>query len=48
MKEGMKEGMAKGMAEGITKTAKNMKSMGMDSSLIQKATGLSIEVINSL
>ena len=48
LKEGMAKGIAEGIAEGIIKTAKNMKSMGMDSSLIQKATGLSIEVINSL
>ena len=48
MEEGMKEGLERGMEEGITMTARNLKAMGMESEYIQKATGLSIDVINNL
>ena len=56
MAEGMAEGMAKGMAEGIaegkeegiTMVAHNLKSMGMSLAAIEKATGLSPEVIEKL
>lgn len=37
-----------GRAEGILDTARNLKAMGMSSDDIQKATGLSLDVINSL
>lgn len=37
-----------GRAEGILDTARNLKAMGMSSDDIQKATGLSLDMINSL
>lgn len=46
--EGIAEGRAEGRAEGILDTAKNLRAMGMSSDDIQKATGLSLDMINSL
>lgn len=37
-----------GRAEGILDTARNLRAMGMSSDDIQKATGLSLDMINSL
>lgn len=37
-----------GRAEGILDTARNLRAMGMSSDDIQKATGLSLDIINSL
>lgn len=42
------EGRAEGRAEGILDTARNLRAMGMSSDDIQKATGLSLDIINSL
>ena len=46
--EGHAEGLAKGLAEGIVMTAKKLKSMGMETAVIQKATGLTAEEIEAL
>ena len=46
--EGLEEGLAKGLAEGIVMTAKKLKSMGMETAVIQKATGLTAEEIEAL
>ena len=46
--EGHAEGLAKGLAEGIVMTAKKLKSMGMETAVIQKATGLTAEEIEVL
>ena len=47
-KKGMEKGMAEGKEEGITMVAHNLKSMGMSLAAIEKATGLSPEVIEKL
>ena len=44
----MEKGMAEGKEEGITMVAHNLKSMGMSLAAIEKATGLSPEVIEKL
>ena len=46
--EGQKKGRAEGRAEGIKETARNLKSMGVRSEDIAKATGLTIEEISGL
>ena len=46
--EGKKKGRAEGRAEGIKETARNLKSMGVRSEDIAKATGLTIEEISGL
>ena len=46
--EGLEEGLAKGLAEGIIMTAKKFKSMGVETAVIQKATGLTEEEIEAL
>ena len=46
--EGLEEGLAKGLAEGIIMTAKKFKSMGVETAVIQKATGLTAEEIEAL
>ena len=46
--EGIAEGRAEGRAEAILSTARNMKTLGLSSELIQKATGLSLDEIDSL
>lgn len=48
MKKGLEKGRAEGRAEGLKETARNLKSMGLGVSDIQKATGLSLEEIRSL
>lgn len=56
LEKGMAEGLEKGMAEGIEKgsenarveTARRLKSLGLDTDIIRKATGLSPERIESL
>ena len=48
MKKGLEKGRAEGRAEGLKETARNLKSMGLGVSDIQKATGLSEEEIRSL
>ena len=42
------KGYVKGRAEGIVMTAKKLKSMGMETAVIQKATGLTAEEIEVL
>ena len=46
--EGRAEGHAEGLVEGIVMTAKKLKSMGMETAVIQKATGLTAEEIEVL
>ena len=46
--EGLAEGRAEGLAEGIVMTAKKFKSMGVETAVIQKATGLTAEEIEAL
>ena len=46
--EGMAEGRAEGMALAHVVVAKNMLAMGLDVDTISKATGLSVDQINSL
>ena len=46
--EGMEKGMEKGIAEGVLQTARNLKNLGFNISDIQKATGLSEEIIKGL
>lgn len=48
MRDGIRQGRAEGRAEGILDTARNLRAMGMSSDDIQKATGLSLDIINSL
>ena len=47
-KEGMELGVLKGRKEGLRQTARNLKSMGLGITDIQKATGLSEEEIRDL
>jgi predicted transposase/invertase (TIGR01784 family) len=44
----METAKAEGIAEGTTKTALNLKRIGVDYETIAKATGLSLEEINRL
>ena len=46
--EGLEEGRAEGRAEGIMDIARNLKSMGLAIAEIQKATGLSEEILSGL
>ena len=46
--EGFAEGRLEGRQEGLTLAARRMKAMGIPAEDIQKATGLTSEVINSL
>ena len=46
--EGRAEGLAEGRAEAILSTVRNMKSLGLSSELIRKATGLSLDEIDNL
>ena len=48
MEKGIAEGREKGIAEGVIQTAKNFKNLGINISDIQKATGLSEEIIKGL
>lgn len=48
IEEGRKEGMEKGMEKGLKEAARRLLSLGLDESLIQKATNLSVEVILNL
>ena len=48
MEKGIAEGMEKGIAEGVMQTARNLKNLGFNISDIQKATGLSEEIIKGL
>ena len=48
MEKGIAEGMEKGIAEGVLQTARNLKNLGFNISDIQKATGLSEEIIKGL
>ena len=45
---GMAEGLARGREEGKRVTAMNLKSLGVDVHTIAKATGMSVEIIDSL
>ena len=47
-KEGMELGVLKGRKDGLKKTARNLKSIGLSITDIQKATGLSEEEISDL
>ena len=46
--EGLARGEAKGRAEEKRQTAKSLKELGVDLSIIQQATGLSAEDIQAL
>ena len=46
--EGLAEGMEKGMEKGVVSVARKLKSMGLSSADIIKATGLTEEQINAL
>ena len=46
--EGREEGRAEGREEAKMATAKNLKQLGVDVETIAKATGLSLEIIDSL
>ena len=46
--KGRQEGILEGRQEGLTLAARRMKAMGIPAEDIQKATGLTSEVINSL
>ena len=46
--EGLTRGEAKGRAEEKRQTAKSLKELGVDLSIIQQATGLSAEDIQAL
>ncbi len=46
--EGMQKGMEKGRVEGMQTVALNMLKSGLDTSLICKVTGFSVEEINKL
>ena len=46
--EGLIEGRTEGRAEGILETARNLKTLGMDTTLIAQATGLSADEIAAL
>ena len=46
--KGHEEGRAEGRAEGIVMTAKKLKSMGMETVVIQQATGLTAGEIEAL
>ena len=46
--EGHAEGLVEGRAEGIVMIAKKLKSMGVETAVIQKATGLTAEEIEAL
>ena len=46
--EGILEGIEKGLTKGILLTAAKLKLMGISAQDIQKATGLSAEVIEGL
>lgn len=48
LEEGLAKGLEEGLAKGILSVAKNMKSMGMDASVISQYTGLSIDEIENL
>lgn len=48
MEKGMKEGMEKGMEKGKQEAAENLLRLGVSSDIISKATGLTLETINSL
>ena len=48
LEEGREEGRAEGRAEGLKETARKLKSMGMTTSDIRKATGLDEEIIADL
>ena len=45
---GHAEGRAEGRAEGILATARNMKSLGLSQDIIQQATGLTLDEIETL
>ncbi len=46
--EGFAEGHKRGKDEGLMEVARNLKKMGMDLQIISKATGLTVEEIDSL
>ena len=46
--EGMEKGIEKGIEKGKLDTAKNLKELGVDKSIISKATGLTEEVVAGL
>lgn len=45
---GLEQGLAKGLEQKSIEIAKNMLDMDMDTKIISKATGLSLEEINDL
>ena len=46
--EGLAEGLARGREEGILQMARNMKQQGLSLDIIQRVTGLSADVCESL
>lgn len=46
--EGIELGIEKGIEQGKIQTAKNLKNLGIDYETIQKATGLSLEIIQEI
>lgn len=48
MKEGMKEGLKEGLEKGKSEIALQMKKDGMPYEIIEKYTGLSLDIIDSL
>jgi len=48
MDQGRAEGLEKGREEGKLSVAKNMKSIGVEASVISQCTGLTIDEISAL
>ncbi|MBO5014707.1 MAG: hypothetical protein J6C92_02735, partial [Bacteroidaceae bacterium] len=48
MAQGIEKGIEKGRTEGFIEAARNMKSLGISTELIIKATGLTAEEIENI
>ena len=48
MAQGIEKGIEKGRTEGFIEVARNMKSLGISTELIIKATGLTAEEIENI
>ena len=48
MAQGIEKGIEKGRTEGFVEVARNMKSLGISTELIIKATGLTAEEIENI
>ena len=48
LEQGLEKGLAKGRAEAILENAKKLKELGVDMSIISQATGLDIQVVETL